>query len=162
MADTKTGGVTINTETGVLALADVIPLPIKTTWTLLTNRQHIAQWWGDYVSIELRPRGAFEELWTAHDGRQTRAFGTVTQVAAPYLLELTWTEEAWGYETYVHLGLRQMGNGTELTIIHKDWPAPPSEAVRDTIARHYHAWKSCLTRLKRYAATIERPPAPVL
>jgi uncharacterized protein YndB with AHSA1/START domain len=159
MADTK---VTINTDIGVLALTDVIPLPPKTTWELLTGRRHIANWWGDYVSIELHPGGAFEELWTAPDGRQTRAFGTVTQIAAPHLLELTWTEAAWGYVTNVHLGLRRMGDHTEITVIHKDWPAPPTEAVRDTLARHYHAWKSCLTRLKRYAATIGHPPAPVL
>ncbi len=161
MTNTKTGGVTIDTSIGVLALSDVIPLPIKTTWTLLTSRQHIAQWWGDYVSIELRPGGGFEELWTTADGRQSRAFGTVKQIAAPHLLELSWREDAWAYTTSVHIGLRQMGSGTELTIIHKDWPAPVTDAVRGTLARHYYAWKSCLKRLKSYAATMNQNPAPL-
>ena len=77
MTDTRTGGVTIDTSVGILSVADTIPVPIKTAWTLLTTRQHIFQWWGDYVSIELRPGGTFEELWSAPDGHQTRAFGTV-------------------------------------------------------------------------------------
>ncbi|MBN2751607.1 MAG: SRPBCC domain-containing protein [Rhodospirillaceae bacterium] len=161
MTSTKTGGVTIDTATGVLRISDTIPVPIKTAWTMLTSRQHISKWWGDYVSIELRPGGTFEELWTAPDGRQTRAFGTVKQIAAPHLLEVTWREDSWEYSTTVHVQLRQVGEGTHITIIHKDWPAPVTDLVRGMLAKHYYGWRSCLMRLKNHATQHDATQHPV-
>ena len=43
MTSTKTGGVRIDVQKGRLAISDVIRVPIKTAWAMLTNRQHIAE-----------------------------------------------------------------------------------------------------------------------
>lgn len=152
MTSTKTGSVNIDVEAGKLRIADVIHVPVKTAWAMLTSRQHIAEWWGDYVSIEVRPGGGFEELWTDSDGHRKRAFGTVLSVAAPYELELSWREEDWDFVTRVRLHLRDLGVRTEVTITHEDWPASPDEPTRLILARHYYAWKTCIHRLKHYAA----------
>lgn len=152
MTSTKTGSVHIDVEAGKLRISDVIHVPIKTAWAMLTNRQHFAEWWGDYVSIEVRPGGAFDELWTTTDGHPKRAFGTVKTVTAPFELELSWREEDWNFTTHVSLHLRDLGTSTEVTITHADWPRPASEHTRLILARHYYAWKTCLHRLKLYAA----------
>lgn len=152
MTSTKTGSVNIDVEAGKLRITDVIHVPVKTAWAMLTNRQHIAEWWGDYVSIEVRPGGAFEELWTNSDGHRKRAFGTVLTVAAPFELELSWREEEWNFETRARLHLRDLGNSTEVTVTHEGWPVSPDEATRLILARHYYAWKTCIHRLKHYAA----------
>lgn len=151
MANTRIGRVSIDTGAGILRITDTLPVPIKTAWTLLTSRHHIAKWWGDYVAIELHPGGVFEELWTSFDGHQIRAFGTVREIAAPHLMEVTWREESWDFTTSVHLHMRQVGEHTEISITHRDWPSPVTDSVRSTMARHYHGWKMCLLRLKRYA-----------
>lgn len=152
MTSTKTGSVHIDVDAGKLQISDVIHVPIKTAWAMLTNRQHIAEWWGDYVSIEVRPGGSFEELWTNSDGHRKRAFGTVKTVTAPFELELSWREEDWKFVTMVRLHLRDLGTSTEVTITHADWPTSPDEPTRLILARHYYAWKTCLHRLKIYAA----------
>lgn len=152
MTSTKTGSVHIDVEAGKLRISDVIHVPIKTAWAMLTNRQHIAEWWGDYVSIEVRPGGSFEELWTHADGHRGRAFGTVKTVAAPYELDLSWREDEWDFVTSVSLHLRDLGTYTEVSITHADWPTSPDAHTRLILARHYYAWKTCLHRLKIYAA----------
>jgi uncharacterized protein YndB with AHSA1/START domain len=152
MTSTKTGSVHINVDAGKLHISDVIHVPIKTAWAMLTNRQHIAEWWGDYVSMEVRPGGSFEELWTNADGHRGRAHGTVMTVAAPFELDLTWREDDWNFVTKVSLHLRDLGTHTEVAITHADWPTSPDAHTRLILARHYYAWKSCLHRLKAYAA----------
>ena len=72
----------------------------------------------------------------------------------PHLLEVSWREDGWDYTTTVHLMLRQVGDGTQITIVHKDWPSPVTNGVRTSLAKHYYGWKSCLNRLKRYATTM--------
>lgn len=151
MTSTKTGGVRIDVQKGRLVISDVIRVPIKTAWAMLTNRQHIAEWWGDYVAIELHPGGTFEELWTGPEGHPIRAFGTVREVSAPFTLEVTWREDEWAAHTIVSLHLRDLGNATEVSIVHKDWPTPMTDSVRHEMAKHYHGWKTCLARLKQYA-----------
>lgn len=151
MTNTRTGSVTIDAKTGLLAITDVIRVPIKTAWTLLTNRRHVTAWWGDHVDIELRPGGKFEELWSDPEGRRSRAFGTVREVSAPFTLLLDWKEDDWPYTTTVALRLRDLGTATEITVTHNGWPIPASSAVRDTMARHYYAWKTALARLKAHA-----------
>ena len=51
----------------------------------------------------------------------------------------------------VSLHLRDLGNATEVSIVHKDWPTPMTDSVRHEMAKHYHGWKTCLARLKHYA-----------
>lgn len=152
MTSTRTGSVSIDADAGRLSMTDIIPVPIKTAWSLLTNRHHITEWWGDYVSIELRPGGTFEELWTDSEGARKRAFGTVKSLAAPFSLELTWREDEWEFVTSVRLQLRDLGKSTEVCVTHVDWPTPADDHTRDILARHYYAWKTCLRRLKLYAA----------
>ena len=152
MTSNKTGSVNIDVKDGKLRITDVIHVPVKTAWAMLTNRQHIAEWWGDYVTIEVRPGGAFEELWTNSDGHRKRAFGKVKTVTAPFELELSWWEDDWEFVTTVRLHLRDLGTYTEVTITHGDWPTALDEPTRQILARHYYAWKTCLQRLKTYAA----------
>ncbi len=151
MTSTRTGSVTIDVDAGLLKITDVIRVPIKTAWTLLTNRRHVSAWWGDHVDIELRPGGAFEELWSDPEGHRSRAFGTVREVSAPFFLDIDWKEDDWPYTTRVSLRLRDLGIATEIAVAHQNWPTPADDGVRATMARHYHAWKTALARLKAHA-----------
>lgn len=152
MTSTRTGSVTIDVEAGLINITDVVRAPIKTAWTRLTNRRHIREWWGDHVDLELYPGGGFEELWSDPEGHRARAFGTVHEVSAPFTLALDWREDDWPYTTTVILHLRDLGTSTAISVTHKNWPTPADDTVRDTMARHYHAWKSALARFKAYAA----------
>jgi uncharacterized protein YndB with AHSA1/START domain len=35
----------------------VLPVAARQVWTLLTEKQHIATWWGNHVDREARPPG---------------------------------------------------------------------------------------------------------
>jgi len=154
MTNSRSGGITIDIESGVLRFVESIPVPVRTAWTLITARTHIAKWWGSFVSLDLFPGGGFEELWsgTPEHQQQIHALGTVLHVAAPHLLDLSWREETWNFSTEVNIRLRETLEGTEVAVSHGKWPTPVTPEVRRIIARHYYAWRMCLTRLKAYAA----------
>ena len=49
--------------------------PRDHVWRALTEEEHIAEWWGDYVSLNTRPGGRPTERWTDANGREVLISG---------------------------------------------------------------------------------------
>lgn len=117
-------------------------------WEALTRP---GLWWGDGVRLDPTIGGQFFEPW--NDGvTERRTFGTITGVEPPHLLEMSWKDEDWSFETRVIVGIGGEGEGAIVSLRHSGWQAAP-EADRDRLlADHRSGW---MRHLKDLAACAE-------
>jgi uncharacterized protein YndB with AHSA1/START domain len=108
-----------------------IDAPREHVWRALTEVEQVAEWWGDYVSLDAHPEGRLTERWTDADGREVLTSGEVVLMSVPRTLELRWADEDWDEPTGVLLRLDEVASGTtRLTLEHSDWEAFPHLRVR--------------------------------
>ena len=60
----------VTTGTDRIVICAQIDAPRDRVWRALTEEEHIAEWWGDYVSLNTRPGGRPTERWTDANGRE--------------------------------------------------------------------------------------------
>ena len=129
-----------------------ISRPVEAVWAGLTERQRMAQWWGEHVDLEAEPGGRFVERWSNDAGRPVETVGRVTRFAPPQCLEMTWADDDWPVTTCVSVRLEAAPDGTWLTLEHSGWdrfPGNDGAKLRDEHAvgwaRHLRALESYLT-----------------
>ena len=142
-------------DTGGDAIHIVVELsvPRMQAWTLLTEKQHIASWWGDHVDIQARPGGMLSEVWS-HGERVVVTSGLVTRCDPPSVLEMTWADNGWAGETRVSFHLSEHGNGTRLEFDHSGWSVHPAGERKKLVEAHAAGWSRYLTRLAEYSAVV--------
>ncbi|MGH6949202.1 MAG: SRPBCC family protein [Kiloniellales bacterium] len=147
----RAGGIDTRHDRDSLTLSVVLPCPREDAWALITNEEEIARWWGDYVTLDARPGGRFEERW--QDGRhEVVARGQVIGFEPSRLLRFTWADEGWPGVTEVELRLDEAPGGCRLTLTQEGWNAFPRAQARRLIDRHSAGWRSHLEALARVAA----------
>jgi uncharacterized protein YndB with AHSA1/START domain len=130
-----------------------IDLPVRPmeAWRLVTEKRHIANWWGEHVDLKARPGGTLVERWS--DGRRTViTLGHVTRCDPPHALELTWADDDWPGHTAVGFHLSAYGGGTRLALDHSGWGVHPAGERKSLIDAHAGGWSRYLARLADYAA----------
>jgi uncharacterized protein YndB with AHSA1/START domain len=128
-------------------------VPPMRAWTMLTEQQHIAAWWGEHVQLQARPGGTLRETWS--DGaRQVITSGQVTRCDPPAALELSWADDDWPGETRVAFHLAGHGDGTRLVLDHSGWGVHPADRRSDLIGAHASGWSQYLARLAEYATEV--------
>ncbi len=130
-----------------------LPVPPARAWALLTEKQHIANWWGDHVDLHARPGGKLLERWSA-GGREVVTAGVVTRCDPPVVLEMTWTDDDWPADTRVGFRLSEYGDQTRLVLDHSGWSVHPAGGREELIAAHAAGWSRYLARLAEYAAAV--------
>lgn len=76
------------------------------------------------------------------EGRDHVVTGVYREIRAPERLVFTWAWEGGAPgETLVTVGLRALGDLTELTLIHEGFPSPEARG------QHEQGWAGCLGRL---------------
>jgi len=120
--------------------------PAEDVWAAITEAQRIAAWWGDYVSLEARPGGAFRETWRDETGREVITAGTVDAVDPPRRLSLRWKDADWPVETQVTFRIDRDGDGVALTLIHEGWGRFPKDGAALRQA-HDAGWRHHLDNL---------------
>jgi uncharacterized protein YndB with AHSA1/START domain len=92
--------------------------PPDKVWAALTTAEGLSAWFGDEVTIDLRPGGAARMRWNA-EGFTARM--RVERVEEPTVFGYTWG--IWGLSeddprrTYVEFTLEPAGAGTRLTVV---------------------------------------------
>jgi uncharacterized protein YndB with AHSA1/START domain len=122
-------------------------------WSLLTEKQHISNWWGDHVSLEARLGGKLLERWS-DNGRQVVTSGEVTQCRPPSVLEMTWADDDWPGNTKVAFDLSTDAGGTRLVLEHSGWRIHPVANRWRLIDAHADGWSRYLKKLVEYASEL--------
>jgi uncharacterized protein YndB with AHSA1/START domain len=119
----------------------------------LTTAEGITFWWGPddgpVLVAEADPRvgGRFRVRFRMLDGSEHESSGEYIEVVPPERLSMTWRwkgeAEAPG-ESLLEFKLRDVAEGTELTLTHSRLPD------EDTRRSHEHGWTGALNKLQRH------------
>lgn len=73
-----------------ISFSRTYPHPIEDVWAALSRPDRLDQWWAEADQFEAHEGGRIQLRWLNHDaeGWAPEASGTVTALAAPWLLEL--------------------------------------------------------------------------
>ena len=130
-------------------------------WSVLTEAEHVASWFGDSAELDLRPGGKAAFGWRDHGGGVHRA--VIERVEPPSFLSYRWarkpdTEPVEGESTLVEFTLTVDSLGTLLRVVETGFAslnASPDEQDK-AAEENIEGWISELADLKEYA---ERPAA---
>lgn len=118
---------------------------IDTLFDLWTKPEHLKAWHRPDAllfttpdaSVDLRVGGVFEIVMKGPDGTHAVG-GTFTEIDRPHKLSFTWRWVGSAEVSQVHITLRSVSDGTELTLIH----VHPDESK---LAKgHEEGWNGCL------------------
>lgn len=145
------------TEDNCVTVRAEIGAPRERVWRALTEEERIAEWWGDYVSLDARPGGCLTEHWADASGKEMVTHGEVLRVDAPRTLELTWADDDWDEPTRVILRLEEIPEGTtRLTLEHSGWEIFPPSSRGTLVQAHASGWSHHVANLASYAARTPR------
>ncbi|MGW0522238.1 SRPBCC family protein [Crossiella sp. NPDC003009] len=95
-----------------------IAAPPERVWSVLTEAEHIAQWFGQTAQVDLRPGGAASFGWTKHGTSQA----TIVAVEPPRFFSYRWNlvddgPAEDGKTSLVEFTLVEQDGGTSLTVV---------------------------------------------
>ena len=146
----------------------LIEAPIEVVWEVISQPEHIVQWFSDEAQFDLRPGGegtlTFEMKAANRPAANDLRFEAVEP---PRRLAYRWgyprgEEPRPGNSMLVEFTLAEEDGKTRLTVVEggldlKPWPDEEKQAYADS---HDKGWAQCLERLSAYApAAPSRPLA---
>jgi uncharacterized protein YndB with AHSA1/START domain len=121
-----------------------------------TRPEVLARWlfpgeaWTCSVTSDLQVGGRWEAVMHDAEGGRHAQFGEYREITPESRLVFTWTCPDLGVaDSVVTLELREVGEGTELTLTHE---LPPDPKVR---RGHEQGWEGCLGNLEKLLANAE-------
>ncbi len=142
-----------------ITLLTRLALPPRTVFALLTEPAHVRSWWGGtggrVLHVQMVPRGG-EDFWVAVlvDGKRGYDnHGCFTQVVPGEVLAADWQHD--GSVSHLVIQLLQLGEETEITLTHRDFP--------DLASRDFQLerWQAALAALRHYAAGLDAQGVPI-
>lgn len=136
-----------------------LPLVVERAWQMFADPRHLARWFGSHIRLDVRPGGAFREVWEDR-GRQILTTGLIDRCTPPTALSWTWSDKGWPAETRVSLTLEPVDAGTRLKLVHAGWSQLPDADRPALHAAHLAGWRMHLRNLMTYVAEgiASRPP----
>ena len=132
----------------------VVAAPVGRVWAVLTEPQHIGQWFGSRAELEPRAGGdgmlefegygAFKISVVRFDPTSHFSYRWANKVGA---------EAVPGSSTLVEFTLEPAGDGTKLRVVESDFDTLPlTEAEREQeMAEHTKGWREELDEMRVYA-----------
>ncbi|MGH2562426.1 MAG: SRPBCC family protein, partial [Thermomicrobiales bacterium] len=132
----------------------VIAAPVERVWSVLTEAEHIGQWFAHAgAEVDLRPGGLIVMRWEEHGTYLAR----IEQVEPYRLFSYRGAypadeEPRNGNSTLVEFILSPEGDGTRLRVVESGFTslAVPEEEKRTRIEENTQGWQGGLTELKSY------------
>jgi uncharacterized protein YndB with AHSA1/START domain len=138
----------------------IIDAPVERVWSVVTEAEHVGQWFGDAgAQIDLRPGGQFSCTWAEHG----TVLGVVEKVDAPRFFSYRWARPVGasvrpGNSTLVEFSLTPEGSRTRLRVVESGFRG--LEGTEEQNAKYAtentEGWASELAELATHA---ERQPA---
>jgi uncharacterized protein YndB with AHSA1/START domain len=135
----------------------VIAAPRERVWAVLTEAEHVAQWFGDSAEIDLRPGGKAAFGWSEHGRHEA----IVERVEPPQFFSYRWARKGdvapgRGEATLVEFTLTVHDEGTLLRVVETgfDSLSLPEDERATASEENTQGWISELGELREYA---ERP-----
>jgi uncharacterized protein YndB with AHSA1/START domain len=132
----------------------MIEASVPRVWAVLTDPQHIAGWFGDSATMDLRPGGEAAFGWTEHGTH----LAVVGRVEPPTLLSYRWArdtdvEPAEGGATLVEFTLTEVFAGTLLRVVETGFASlrGTEQDQDEAVAENTEGWQAELADLKEYA-----------
>jgi uncharacterized protein YndB with AHSA1/START domain len=125
--------------------------PPDKVWAALTTAEGLSAWFGDEVTIDLRPGGVARMRWNA-EGSTARM--RVERVEEPTVFGYTWG--IWGLSeddprrTYVEFTLEPAGAGTRLTVVETGFAQLADDEHRGAFNGNTEGWAKELGELAAY------------
>ncbi len=125
--------------------------PPARVWAALTTAEGLGAWFGDEVTIDLRPGGAAQMTW---GNEEFTADMRVERVEEPAVFGFTW--HIYGLpqddprRTYVEFTLEPVGSGTRLTVVESGFAQLPEDVYRKAFDGNTEGWAKELGELVGY------------
>lgn len=141
----------------------VISAPIERVWAVLTEGEHVGQWFGQGkpTDIDLRPGG----IMVLDHGQFGTFLTRIEKVEPPHVFSYRWASAHPGEEanddnsTLVEFTLTEQDGGTRLHLSESGFAAltiPPERERTAGYDSHSQGWPEKMTEMREYA---ERPAA---
>ncbi len=124
--------------------------PPATVWSALTTADGLSSWFGEEVTIDLRPGGTARMSWSSGDTADMR----IERVEEPTVFGYTW--HVYGLpaddprRTYVEFTLEPVDEGTRLTVVESGFSQLPDDAHDKAFGGNVQGWASELGELVAY------------
>jgi uncharacterized protein YndB with AHSA1/START domain len=124
--------------------------PPSKVWAALTTAEGLASWFGNEVTIDLRPGGSVRMKFSSGHTADMR----VERVDEPTVFGFTW--HIYGLpdddprRTYVEFTLERAGAGTRLTVVESGFAQLADDAYRTAYDGNTRGWASELGELVDY------------
>jgi uncharacterized protein YndB with AHSA1/START domain len=136
----------------------VIAAPVERVWSLLTDAEHVGNWFCDAgAEIDLRPGGAMVLRWVEHGTTHAR----VVDVEPHRRFSYRWAAEAEseqieGNSTLVEFTLDPTGDGTRLRVVESGFEelSESDEQLRKRVEGNSEGWEIQLGRVRDEAERI--------
>lgn len=132
----------------------IINAPQDRVWAVLTEADHVAQWFGDSAEVDLRPGGKMVFGWKEHGNHHA----LVERVEPPGFLSYRWARAAGaepvaGHSTLVEFTLTPDGPRTRLRVVETGFTSlDASEDEKGTaVKENTEGWIAELGELQEYA-----------
>lgn len=124
--------------------------PPGTVWAALTTAEGLASWFGQEVTIDLRPGGAARMSWDQGPVAEMR----VERVEEPTVFAYTWHIDGLPEDdprrTYVEFTLVPVDAGTRLTVVESGFAQLPEGVHHAAFEGNVKGWMSELDELVAY------------
>lgn len=121
--------------------------PPAKVWSALTTAEGLAAWFGQEVTIDLRPGGTARMRWSDGSTKNMR----VERVEEPTVFGFTWQIDGLPEDdprrTYVVFTLEPVSSGTRLRVVESGFAQLPPDAHRKAYDAHTEGWASELGEL---------------
>jgi uncharacterized protein YndB with AHSA1/START domain len=123
--------------------------PPATVWAALTTTEGLGAWFSDEATIDLRPGGSAQLVWTSG-----KVDLRVERVEEPTVFGYTW--QIYGLpdddprRTYVEFTLEPLGTGTRLTVVETGFAQLPDDAYGKAFGANTEGWLKELNELVDY------------
>lgn len=132
----------------------VVAAPVERVWAVLTEPQHIGQWFGSRAELEPRVGGDGLLEFEGHGAYKISVVRFEPTSHFSYRWANRLGEEAVpGLSTLVEFTLEPAGEGTKLRVVESDFETLPlTDAEREqVIADHINGWREELDEMRVYA-----------
>jgi uncharacterized protein YndB with AHSA1/START domain len=139
----------------------VVEASIERVWAVVTDAEHVTEWFGDSAEIDLRPGGAITFRWDEHGSFHAR----VEVVEPPHRFSFRWARPAGvkpgpGNSTLVEFTLSSEGERTRLRVVESGFPGldGTDEEKAKYAEGNTQGWQQEIDELRAYAEQLARAP----